>query len=411
MRALGYVAASLILLASAPAAAEDYGTCCGNTVRWLQYPQTFKLLPVSFNCGTSVCTSAHDRFVEAVAGWNDVMGAQLKWTVAFDDDNNSTSRGDGNEVGFSSKNSPVGILAETHVSWGVCGFPFCDEGISEADMVFYIRDENGNPITWAYNVLSYSYFTRDVPDPNGDPFPATSDQGTSTGAAYFIEVASHEIGHASGFNHHDNNVGGSRMDDRVPNGGWYDQGPTSLGREYRVTPLPFDHKEMRRLYPTSGANADVILLSWQGSLGNTIPTTALWGGGDQSAYPFNNAPGDQGNDDTLVRPGDKVNTRVCLGNTGSVPLPVYGMNFYLSTDLELSTSDAISPTGWGWGTTPFAANSFWCETVWFTVPSGLPGGWKFLGMWLDTVGDHHASAPNCQSNDCTFMGRRVRYVP
>jgi hypothetical protein len=332
-RFLLFVAAALSV--QSVARASDNGTCCGDTVRWF-HDGTFKLLPISFNCANGFCTNARARFTEATTAWNSIVGADMHWDVTLDDDNSRTERGDGTEVGFFSERAPAGVIAATLVKWGACLWPACDEEISETDIKFYVLDSNGDTIFWDTTAVPGAYFHSVQPDPNGDPAFAPSDWvGPSGAGESFVVVASHEIGHAHGLEHTTFNA--SRMDNVIPHGGWYHEGP-------RVTPLAYDHQEIRRIYPGPGSGADVYALSWFQHNGDSWATTRQTAGGsDLSFYPFNDTA-NLGNDDCAVRVGHTVITRVCVGNNGNSAASVSGLEFYISADQRISTTDFRSPT-------------------------------------------------------------------
>lgn len=322
VRTFSIVLLALTTAAGSPTAAYDYNHCVGDRVDWGRESVTFYPSRVSFPTGSAE-RSALDAALDA---WNNhAPGTRFRFAAVYDDAL-TWSSGDGkNTVGFTNGYDwgaytlAVALRRETCYWWGW-------GDINEVDVLFRPG------VSWTFVTSPPS------PPPPFAPF-------------YLSLVGIHELGHAFGLNHQKSAI--ATMNDTYPSGG-------TLGNFNFIHPHSDDVYGNRIGYGTCCTERDVYASAYR----STGPTTT-------DTIP---APGQ-------VYRGNAVGFQFTIGNRGTDNEGSVLVQYYLSTDRFISTSDtflgaatfSLNPGG----TSTFNASA--------TIPASQPSGTYYLGWIVDPL--------------------------
>ena len=319
--ATGLLAGLLFLAVPEPVDAYEYERCRGSNETWNGTTQTFRATPISFPSGSTFRTALNS----ASNGWNqDTPGSRFRFAIVYQD-SSSYSLGDGNNsILFTSDwDWGPGTQAVARSRRSACAWPFWRSRITEADILF-------NPArTWN---------TATQP---GVPLSTTSEN--------FTIVALHELGHTFGLNH-ENDVMGT-MDEFYP-----DSGP--IGNSNDVHPHADDSLGNRVGYGTAATERDFAASAFRrtgGGSSREITTRGTTFRGIPQAFQFT------------------------ISNRGTVNQSGLRVQFYLSTDRNITTGDRLL------GSATFGLNAGITSTPTanVTVPTTVPAGNYFFGYIVD----------------------------
>lgn len=393
MRALVVIAMSIVALLTSMTTTvhADTWQCCNRNIRWFTNSVTWKMT-------TNWSLDRKQVIQDVAARWREINGVAFRGSIVNDDDAtiDPAPGGDGNEIGWLPDNAPppdkVGAIAITIVTYRKCNSGCTVFGaIQNADIYVWGRDavydDSGrivsstqrNWILWPpimNHALGYTDFT-------------------------LSSVMSHELGHAFGLQHTPS--GFSRLESHMPSGGGFHSG---VAQNLRVTPLAQETLDMRVLYPQSSfvsapqISAVQTQNNWAmseppGTL-NTVPqsiplswcsgagictTQSLPNDGDMRWFFPRNRVIRNGSTKNM-KPGDKVDIRVCAQNRGvglfSQVMPV---KVYFSADPTITSGDFITPDGHTFPS--LAGGTATCKDLLITVPL-VPSGLYSIGYVLDT---------------------------
>jgi hypothetical protein len=309
--------------AGSPAFAYDYDHCVGDRVDWGRTAVSFYPSRVSFPNGNAESLALDAAF----DAWNNhAPGTKFRFAIVYDDVATWTS-GDGkNSVGFTysydwgTYTLAVTLRRQTCYWWG-------SGDIKEADVLF----RPGIP--WTF-----------VTSPPSPPSPSPPYNLTL--------VAIHELGHAFGLNHQKDAI--ATMNDLYPDGG-------TLGNFNLIHPHSDDIYGNRVGYGTCCTDRDVYANAYR----STSSTSTDWIPAPSLAYT-----------------GLPVSFQFTIGNRGTTNEGSARVQFYLSTDRFISTSDTYL------GAATFSLNSGGTGTfnASATIPVSLPSGTYYLGWIVDPLG-------------------------
>lgn len=378
------ILAALIASVPTPALADRLTCCNGRGIKWNDVTQTWKT--------TSNWATDRKAVIQEVANrWNEINGSTFRITLANDDDSVVSASGDGNEIGWLPDSWPEapGIIAITVNTYNRCASDCSRIGdFIESNIWVYGSDRVGGvsrPRIWTLwppimqNQLSYSDFI-------------------------FSTVMSHELGHAVGLQH--TSHGMARMESHMPAGGGFH---SSVAQTRRVTPLAWEALDMNVLYPPSSFVAAPVISAVQiqnnwavieplprtetNELAQSIPLSMCPGTGICMTRP-NPREANPGwffprnrtlrNSSTKqMRPGDKVDIRICAINRGQLnftaPIPI---KVYFSTDANITLADTETLDGYSFAT-GIARHESPCRDLLITTPL-VPAGYYWIGYSLDT---------------------------
>lgn len=302
-----------------PASAWDYNYCVGNRIDWGTTAVNFYPSRISFQPGAA--KPALDAVQDA---WNNhAPGTNFRFGFVYDDATTLQS-GDGkNSVAFNSDYAWGNAIGVTLTRWN-CG------DLTEADVLFRQPD----------STTSWTYVTSPPSPPS--PYPPY----------YVTLVGIHEFGHAMGLNHQKSAV--ATMNDDYPDGG-------TLGNSNAIQPLPDDVLGDRVGYGTCCTERDVVASTYRSVSSvdtDRIPAPATAYRGYNTGFQFT------------------------IGNRGTVNESSVRVQFYLSTDRFISTSDTLL------GAATFSLNAGTMSTFSASVPIPLstPSGSYYLGYVVDPLG-------------------------
>jgi len=315
---------ALATVAGSPASAYDYNHCVGDRIDWGRTSVTFYPSRIAFPTG-SVERSALDAAFDA---WNNhAPGTRFRFATVYDDAPTWAS-GDGkNSVGFTNEyNWGANTLAVALRSWSC--YLWGDGDLTEVDVMFRPLPAG----SWTF-----------VTSPPSPPSP--------NGPYYLSLVGIHELGHAFGLNHQQGVIG--TMNDTYPSGG-------TLGNLNLIHPHSDDVYGNRVGYGTCCTERDVYANAYK----STSSTTTDWISAPYQAYR-----------------GYPVNFQFTIGNRGTTNEGSARVQYYLSTDRFISTSDTYL------GAATFSLNSGGTSTfnAWVTIPASQPGGSYYLGWIVDPL--------------------------
>jgi len=311
----------LALAVGSPAAAYDYNHCVGDRIDWGR--TTVDIYPHS---GPFPFGSAKRSALEAAfAGWHNAPGTQFRYNVIYD--NSPTLYfGDGKNSVFTTRDYDWGdaiavTLWDPQCYWWGWG------DLKETDVIF-----NDN-VTWSFEV-----------NPSSPPSPFSPYN--------FALVGIHELGHAFGLNHQLSTI--ATMNDIYPIGG-------TLGNYNSVQPHSDDVYGNRVGYGTCCTQRDVYASTYT----STSQTTTGRIPGPSQAYA-----------------GSSVSFQFSIGNRGTTNEGSVRVQYYLSTDRFISTSDTYL------GAATFSMSSGGTSTFTATgvIPANQQSGTYYLGWVVDPLG-------------------------
>lgn len=324
--------AALLSTAALPLSAWDYKTCNGFRLTWGQSSPSFKAANVSFPAG-----SIRTALDSTIAAWNNAPATNFRFQLSYANLTAATRLNLSNEIVFSTDGFDQTTLATTYAIHN------CNN-IVEKDIVF-----NANRV-WSFDL-----------SPVG--MPKKNDSVIS-----FPLVAIHELGHAFGLDHQNNEL--ATMSPLYPNGG-----PVGNFLQQRFQPLPDDVLGNRVGYGTCCTTRDLVA----------------------SAYGIYN--------DTLTGPivpasnayrGLRTGFGFSVGNRGSTSETVQ-VNFYFSTDRWIDTTDIYL------GSTTLSlapGTSKRPSAVYFDLPLSFTPDTYYFGYIIDP---NNAIAEADESNNVVSM--------
>ena len=324
VRTLPVALLALTTATGSPASAYDYKHCVGDRIDWGRTSVNFYPTRISFP------TSSAERLAldAAFDAWNNhAPGTRFRFATVYDDAP-TASEGDG-------KNS---VLATDDYNWGnylavalqrwTC-YWWGSGDLTEVDVLF----RPPPAVSWTFETSPAS------PPPSHAPF-------------YLTLVAIHELGHAFGLNHQKDAI--ATMNDTYPNGG-------TLGNFNFIHPHSDDVYGNRVGYGTCCTERDIYANAYR----STSPTTT-------DLLP----------ERPLAYRGYPVSFQFTIGNRGTTNEGAVRVQYYLSTDRFISTSDTYL------GAATFSLNSGGTSTfnASATIPSSQPSGSYYLGWIVDPLG-------------------------
>lgn len=315
------LAGALFLCTVQEAFAYDWNKCRSNLQTWDSNNVRFRPSSVSFPSGSAWRTS-----VEAMrTAWNTAPGTRFDFTYSYSSSGSYSSGDDRNSILITNNyNYGSGTLAVARRRHKWCVWPFWGGKLKEVDVLF-------NPaFTWVNSVNPSS------PTNPWSPYNSTL-------------VGIHELGHAFGLDHEDDEM--ATMNSVYPNSG-------TLGQHNDIVPHSDDVHGNRAGYGTLGSSRDLY--------GSTYYRTTA---GNSRFIP---AP-------TLMNRATPTSFRFSMGNRGTTNESSVGVNFYFSTDRNITSSDYFV------GSAGFSMDQGSTTTRWvdITVDSSIPAGDYYFGWIVD----------------------------
>ena len=314
----------------------NYNTCFSKKQIWKSNNTTMYISTISMPPDSEWDI----RLQWAMSEWNAVRGSKWKFYVSRDTDRTVSNSNGKNEIYFIHHSGNE--LAITYSRYQCYWFFGIRYGYIEADIEFNVK------YLW-----TCSTFT-----------------GNSTGSPYNFElVALHELGHALGLNHSNGRV--STM-----NSYYYNGGP--IGHHNQVEPHADDRYGLRILYPDSTTGRNVSASRFH----NT-------GGG---ASAINSVQTTNGNVVELLECNKQYDIRYTVENLGTQDEPSVRVEFYLSTNSYISTSDIyLGSTTWS-----IPKGSYVTAQKRITVPNSIATGNYYIGYSVDP---HNTIVETDESNN------------
>lgn len=329
---------ALLGLAAGAADAASWRTCDGNKLRWNNSRANMYISTTSFPAGSSWDSALQN----AMWHWNNVKGSGFNFYVGRDTDGSHSRTNGVNEVYFSSADTGSALavtLTRYHCYWAF-GWHY---GINETDIAF------NTSLSWSTGKLNYSNL--------GSPFS-------------FEGVALHELGHAMGLGHEDRWM--ATMNSFYPN-----SGPFGYYKEW--DPFGDDRIGARSLYPDGTTETDIAASAFRRTGTGTSsvvssPASAARGGYATIQFTFSNL---------------------------STSSRTFDINFYLSTNDLITTSDRLLGTNYGaWGSA--GATGTFSRTLY--IPTTVAPGTYYLGFLVDPT---NTTAEANESNNGQPMPRTI----
>jgi PKD domain-containing protein/CARDB protein/matrixin len=339
MRVVALTAATLLSIFPKPSVAYDYSTCLGTRITWGHSYATLYPANVSFPGGF------HNALDAVADAWNSKSpGSNFRFTLAYEDATTWAHPDGKSSVAFTKDGfNPGGDIAVTLRYEGHTCY-----GLDEVDVLFnawYSWTSEINP--------------SDLPRPWSSPLN-------------LVLVGIHEFGHAFGLNHQASSL--STMNAHYPNSG-------PMGNANYVLPQADDVLGDRVGYGTCCSARDVYASAYRITGEDVtdiiVPPSVVYRG-KQATFPFS------------------------IGNRGTTNESPVRVDFYLSTDRFIDTSDYYL----GSATYSLSSGSAGTYSTTVSVPL-LPPGNYYFGWVVDPL----ANIPEVnEENNAVALGSST-YVP
>lgn len=313
-------------LGATSAVAYEIPKCYGDKRVWGTLTPTFYPALISFPSGSSWQTALNSSF----AAWNyDTPGTRFRFNYSYTSDD-TWAEGDGtSSIGFTSDYDwGSSTLAVELTQYKTCIFLLGGGGIKESDVLFN---------------TAKSFNTSLNPSP-----PGRFDSSYN-----FKLVAIHELGHSFGFTPHEDDILAT-MNSYYPNSG-------VIGNSNDVHPHADDIRGNRAGYGTCCTERDLAVTAYE---------RIAAGKSDRISPPA-----------TSYR-GHSTSYKFTIANRGTTNQSSVRVQFYLSTNRYISTSD----TYLGAATYSLDDGVTATYSAYVTVPASLSPGNYYFGYIIDPLG-------------------------
>lgn len=330
-RQLGAAIGAMLFLSTFPS--QAYRMFSGCSAGWptnVINPVVMKFIPINFPVGNFWRVKAEEQLAE----WSNVPGSKIAFSSTTDNDNTLDYSGDGNEVAWVSS-LPGNARARTHYE--------CTAGqvLTAADVAFNTSHR------WTGDAGRYGGGANELYDPILDGFRYLS----------FQSIATHEFGHALGFDHDDGPL--ATLNTLHPHHGF-----TGDDRERRWLVGASDRVGLRNVnnYRGSGTSTDLSPTS--------VRRAGMADGGTRAHRTS-----------AIVVPRlSSLSIEFGVENLGTENIPNPQVQLVLSTDRVITTQDIYLETVYFFNFPPGAVGEY---SIPVTIPAGVTPGNYFVGFIVD----------------------------